>query len=708
MSNHEPEPDAAPREGWLPTPARIALIYLVLGGLWILLSDRAVDSLSLSPLMASRLQTFKGWFYVLLNAGLIYLLVERAQARWRDIESSRRRGLMRYRRLAESISDSFLALDQNLRLTHWNRACEELTGRSQREALGQPFRSVFPEPDQGPVARMLLRVMELRRPETLSAELEIAGRGRRHLELAAYPAEGGVSVVARDLTEQRQGELERQRLAAAMEQAGEALAISDRQRRLVYLNPAFERITGRGRAEMLGRPINEFLSDRDQEIVERVIVEGGIWHGRLSHRRKDGGQYLSEATVSPVRDDRGQLVNYVRVERDVTDQVALEEQLRRSQKMEAIGTLAGGVAHDFNNILAAIMGYTELALAETREGGDPAAHLSEVLKAGERARDLVQQILAFSRQAEQAARPTDLDQVARECLRLLKATLPATIRLTYAPPPQPAVVLADPSQLGQVVMNLCTNAAQALHGAGAVNVAVEARRLEAAPEGLDLRPGEYAVLVVGDNGPGVDPLIAERIFDPFFTTKEVGRGTGLGLAVVHGVARDCGGGVRLVPGGQLGAQFEVYLPRLDQPAEPGPLAVEPDVAGGKERVLVVDDEPALRRTAALGLGRLGYRVTTLPNALEALQAVQDDPDGFDLVVSDQTMPGMTGLDLARRLHELRPDLPVILTTGHSEQVHSQSLAEACVAGLVLKPASLARLAVEMRRVLDARPLRVAR
>ncbi|MFZ5585842.1 MAG: PAS domain-containing hybrid sensor histidine kinase/response regulator [Thermodesulfobacteriota bacterium] len=702
MDRPPSESGPARRTDWLSDPLRITLIYLLLGGLWIILSDAVLEKLVADQETCARLQTYKGWFYVLMTAGLIYALVAGALARRRQAEEALRQGLTGYRRLAESISDAFLALNQHLHFIYWNRACEELTGRTAEEVLGRGFLEVFPDERGGPLEQLLRRVLERRRPETMRVEMAVKPGDRRHLELSAYPAEDGVSLVTRDLTEQRQGELERQRLAAAMDQAGEAVVISDLERRVVYLNPAFERMVGHGRDEMLGRPITDFLSDRDDEIVQRVVVEGNIWHGRLTHRRK-GGECLAEATISPVRDRQGRVVNYVRVERDVTDQVALEEQLRRSQKMEAIGTLAGGVAHDFNNILAAMMGYTELALSELDPAGEAAGHLGEVLKAGERARDLVQQILAFSRQAEQAVRPTDLAQVVAECLRLLKATLPSTIKLTHSSPPRPVVVKADPSQLSQVVMNLCANAAQALQGVGEVAVAVRTLALESPPEGLDLPPGQYALLTVSDNGPGVDPAIAERIFDPFFTTKEIGHGTGLGLAVVHGVARDCGGGVRLAPAGSGGASFEVYLPLLDQPPEAAAEPPEPQVRGGDERVLVVDDEPALRRTTSLGLTRLGYRVTALASALDALAIIRDDPAAFDLVISDQTMPGMTGLELARRLRQLRPDLPVILTTGHSEQVTSQSLNDSCVAGLVMKPASLARLAAEMRRILEARP-----
>ena len=678
---------------------RITLVYLAVGCLWIMLSDHGLALLVPDVPSFVRISTYKGWIFVLGTSLLIYLLVERALGRAQRAERGLQESLNSYRELAESVSDVFLGLDQELRVTYWNQACVDLTGITASHALGQVVTELFPRLRGGPLQGLLDRVRQQGRPESIRLELEPRGQAR-YLEFNAYPAKRGLSLVVRDLTSRRQVDQERRRLAAALEQAAEGVAIWDTGMRLVYVNQAFQDLHGQGHPALLGRTAALLHTPRGQEIRQRLEALGQAWSGRVEWPRPQGGTYLCETTITPVRDPGGRVINYVQVEHDITQEVDREGQLRRSQKMEAIGTLASGVAHDFNNILAAIMGYTELAGQELEPKHPVQSHLEQVLKAGERARELVRQILAFSRRSEQQQEPLDLGQVVREGLSLLRASLPATVIIVPEIDPRPAMVLADPTEMHQVLMNLCANASQAMGDQGGrLTVSVGFQEVEEPPPGLDLKPGPHVLLKVRDTGPGMTPEVRERIFEPFFTTKGVGQGTGLGLSVVHGIVRASRGAIDLETSPGQGATFSVYLPWVSAEISPADSPPEEQPLGRGERILVVDDERSLVELAAGLLGRLGYQVSPTTSALEALALVSQEPEAFDLVLSDQTMPLLTGLDLARRLHELRPGLPVILTTGFSDQLTPESLQAAGVAAVLLKPASAARLACQVRRVL---------
>jgi nitrogen-specific signal transduction histidine kinase/CheY-like chemotaxis protein len=391
----------------------------------------------------------------------------------------------------------------------------------------------------------------------------------------------------------------------------------------------------------------------------------------------------------------------------LTHEVQLEQQLCLAQKMEAIATLAGGIAHDFNNILAAIITNTEMALDSAPEEAARGEHLALVLKAGLRAKNLVKQILTLSRQGEEERKPVRVELIVKECLKLLRASLPATIAISHPPAQGLGLVLADPTQVHQVVMNLCTNAADAMRKEGGVlniqlaNVNLPSDNPGGGPE---LPEGAYLRLTVADTGHGMDRKIMDRIFDPFFTTKGPGRGTGLGLSVVHGIVRNHGGGITFTSEPDRGTTFHVFLPRSDHaedlPEEntPGP------VIGGKERILFLDDEEALVHANQKILERLGYEVVAGTDSLEALEVFRAQPERFDLIITDQTMPHMTGDTLARKILQLRPDIPIILCTGFG-QASSGALTEAAaratgIREVVRKPVERSEMARIIRRVLD--------
>ena len=396
----------------------------------------------------------------------------------------------------------------------------------------------------------------------------------------------------------------------------------------------------------------------------------------------------------------------------ISERKRLEAQLRQAQKMEAIGTLAGGIAHDFNNILTAILGYTELAQDDIGKDSHAWSYLHEVRKAGLRAKTLVQQILTFSRRTEQPRMLVQLPVLIKEALALLRASLPSTIEIRQAIPQDVCPVLADPTQLHQVLLNLCANAAHAMRETGGrLEVRLEAvavdEQVTAQPP--ELQPGPYVCITVTDTGHGMPPEVIDRIFEPFFTTKGPGEGTGMGLALVHGIITNHGGTVRVASGVGQGTTFTVYLPcsadlGQDQIAQVGSLLT--DVPTGAERVLLVDDEVVLVHLGEAILRRLGYEVVACSSSTEALEVFRAAPQRFDLVVTDQTMPHMTGEKLAQALRRLRPDIPIILCTGFSHGMHAERAQALGIDALLMKPLAMQDLAQTIQQVIAAqhRPL----
>jgi PAS domain S-box-containing protein len=383
----------------------------------------------------------------------------------------------------------------------------------------------------------------------------------------------------------------------------------------------------------------------------------------------------------------------------------LQSQLQQAQKMEAIGTLAGGIAHDFNNILGAVLGYAEMARDDCPAGSQVARDLDQVIKASHRAKDLVKQILAFSRQADNAPIAVQPAIIIKESLKMLRSSLPSTIAIHQDLAADTGPILADPTQIHQIIMNLCTNAFHAMEESGGIlSVLLETRRLGESDltDHLLSKPGDFIHIAIGDTGQGIAPEIRDKIFDPFFTTKEIGKGTGMGLSIVHGIVKSYGGFVSCDSQLGKGTVFHITLPVL--PADhalPQTETVE-IIPIGSERILFVDDEPMLSEKGQSMLQRLGYHVTIRRSRLEALSSFQNQPKAYDLVITDQTMPGMTGIDMARRMLQIRPDLPIILCTGYSSLISEDKALAMGIKGFALKPLAKKDIAMLIRKVLDKR------
>jgi PAS domain S-box-containing protein len=404
-----------------------------------------------------------------------------------------------------------------------------------------------------------------------------------------------------------------------------------------------------------------------------------------------------------IKDDSEKIIGILGSGEDITDRKALQTQLQKLQKMESIGNLAGGIAHDFNNLLFPIIGLSEMLLEDLPQNSPDHENVQEILKAGKRGSELVKQILAFSRQSEHKKIPVRIQQILKEVYKLCRSTIPSDIEISIDIQPDCGLVMADSTQLHQVAMNLITNAYHALNQPeGKIAIQLKGTRLEANDLiGSPLQPGSYAMLKISDSGSGIDPAIMDKIFEPYFTTKERGKGTGLGLAVVYGIAREHGGDVQVSGELEKGTTFTVFIPLLtEQPAKIDSAEIPDILQRGNERVLVVDDEGPIAKLEKQMLERLGYQVKIRISSLDALEAFRDAPDAFDIVITDMAMPNMTGDQLARELIAIRPDIPIIICTGFSERTNPEKAAAIGVKGFLMKPIVKSMMADMVRKVLD--------
>jgi PAS domain S-box-containing protein len=474
-----------------------------------------------------------------------------------------------------------------------------------------------------------------------------------------------------------------------------------------YAGPQIKALLGYDPDEMLGKTAFDFMTPEEKKRVEKIfralVAERKpmeLMKNRLLH--KDGRQVVVETSGLPIYDAQARFCGFRGTDRDITEKAKLEEHLQQAQKMESIGTLAGGIAHDFNNILGIMVGNAELALDDVPPWNPGYQNLQEIKTAGLRAAHIVKQLLSFSRKSEQKLKPVEIKAIIKDSLNLLRATMPATVEIRENFAAAEGTILADPIQINQVIMNLCINASQAMEDRGgiievrALKVALDAGSGNANP---GLPNGSYIKISVSDTGNGIDPQIADKIFDPYFTTKEVGRGSGMGLAVVHGIVKNHGGGVTVdsIPG--EGATFNVFFPLAEETAEVEAPETE-SLQHGHETIMVVDDEPSIVYMTAQMLRRLGYHVEAKVNPQEAIELLQSEPQKIDLVISDMTMPQMTGIQLFEKVKEIQPDIPVIICTGHSDLINPKKAKELGIAALAMKPITRQVITKAVRDVLD--------
>jgi PAS domain S-box-containing protein len=494
------------------------------------------------------------------------------------------------------------------------------------------------------------------------------------------------------------------------------MALCNMDGSFVQINSAYLQMTGYSQSELKKLTFRDLTHPEDlakQMPYYEQCVSGEIDSYQLDKRyiKKDGEIIWVNMIAAITKDESGKPLHALIMAEDITEvkmaeknRQHLEAQLRQAQKMEAIGTLAGGIAHDFNNILGAIIGYSEMAIYDTEEGSMVRHNMEQVLKAGHRAKDLVKQILAFSRKSEQDKKIILITPIIKEVLKLLRASLPTTIEIRQHFEPNLGAIFADPTQIHQVIMNLGTNSAHAMENTGGlldVNLLnVDLGPKDAAKFG-ELEPGRYVGLVVNDTGHGIDPVTLERIFEPYFTTKTKEKGTGMGLAVVHGIVKGHNGGIKVISKADKGTSVEILFPRTASEMQFDTVQLKA-LPTGSERILYIDDEETLIDLGENMLAKLGYHVVTRTSPIEAIEAFKANPDKFDLVISDMTMPNMTGDMLAKELMKIRPDIPVIICTGFSEQISADKVKAIGISGFLMKPLTIRELARTVRRVLDER------
>ena len=597
-------------------------------------------------------------------------------------------------------------------------ASKNLTGGDVENIIGQNIRQLIPEEQSCKLLATYRQVIDSGAP-LVQEVLVTVPQGDRWFYNTLQPLEYGerkikaLLSISLDITERKRAEealresegrlRESEHHFRALANSGLALIWTTGPDKLCnYLNESWLRYTGRTLEQELGHGWTESVHPEDLDRCLNIYVSHFDRREPFSMEyrlRKANGEYGWILVVgNPRHDSEGKFVGYIGFCYDITDRKRAEEEkkilnakLQQAQKLEAIGTLAGGIAHDFNNILSAILGYTEIAKDDSEPGSKVIKDLDRVIEAGHRASGLVKQILAFSRQTTIETVPLNPKYIVKEAIKLLRPGIPSTIAITQHFASPIYCINADPTQIHQVVMNLCTNAFHAMETTGGtLDICLENKKLTTRDiqQYPNVTHGEFVVLSVSDTGPGIPLEIRDRIFDPYFTTKEVGKGTGMGLAIVHGIATTLNGFVSCESAPGSGAVFRVFLPAIQPDVLPPTLTVSVSdnaTPTGKEHVLYVDDEEILAELGKTMLERLGYHVTLCTDSMAALSLFRENPSRYDVLVTDQTMPGMTGFELARTILQIRPNFPVILCTGFSNLVDEEDAKKAGIRGFIMKP-----------------------
>ena len=616
----------------------------------------------------------------------------------------------RFRYLSEAAFEAIVLTDDG-NILDANSRLVEMLGYPLTELIGKPLTDLV-APDSLDVVLSYKRSGSTKPIEFLARRkngttVPVQTRAR----IVPYKGHRVRVTTMRDMTEERRAQETMQRLATAIEQTVEAILITDPQGKILYVNRSFEAITGYTVAEAIGQNPRILKSGKHDESFYRELWEtisrGEVWRGFFFNRKKDGTVYQEEATISPIKDDQGHITSYVAVKHDVTREVALELQLLQSQKMEAIGRLAGGVAHDFNNRLTAITGYGELSLRRVAEGDPLRRNIEEILKAADRAGTLTRQLLAFSRRQVLETKLFDVNDLVTNIHDMLHRLIGEDVELVIRLEPTPLwPVRADAGQIEQVLMNLVVNARDAMPLGGKLTITTVNLTVDEtfAHEHVGMSAGDYVRLSVADTGTGMTEEIKSHLFEPFFTTKEGGKGTGLGLATSYGIVKQSGGIITVTTKLGEGSTFDVYLPRAGGEARVSSHAVvveEAPRSRGNETILLAEDEEAVRELAKMVLTELGYNVLSAEHGVHALQLIHDNHDQrIDLLLTDIIMPQMGGRELAERMRQNNPTLKVLFITGYSSEADGISRMLSPITFYLSKPFTPTAIGRKVREVLD--------
>ncbi|MBW2407816.1 MAG: PAS domain S-box protein [Deltaproteobacteria bacterium] len=596
-----------------------------------------------------------------------------------------------------------------------DRLCEML-GYSRKELLDKNARILYPtDKDFEYVGREKYEQISERRTGTVETRWQCKDGKIIDVLLSSTPIDPndlsiGVTFTALDITERKQAEEALQeseeKYRTVLEANPDPVVVYDIEGKVIYFNPAFTRVFGWTLEECLGNKMDVFVPEeswRETKMMIEKVLSGKRFSGIETHRYNKNGEIIPVSISGAIyKDQNGKPIGSVINLRDITEQKKLEAQLQQAQKMESIGTLAGGIAHDFNNILGIIVGNAELALDDISERDRVHINLEEIRTACLRAKDVVKQLLSFARKTDLKQKSIKLIPVVKDSIKLLRAIIPKNIDIHQNITDTSDTIFADPTQIHQIMINLCTNASHAMQDTGGIlGIDIENVLFEEDLDALhpDLIPGTYVKLTVSDTGQGINPELKDKIFDPYFTTKEIGKGTGMGLSVVHGIVKNYGGRISVESELGKGTTFYIYFPVMEEEAV---IETETDeeLPKGNERILFVDDEKSIIYVGRYRLERLGYQVVTQTNPVEALELFRANPYQFDLVITDMTMPQMTGDHLVEEILKIRPDTPTILCTGFSEKIDEEKAEEIGATGYVEKPVDKRNFAIKIRSVLD--------
>ncbi len=527
--------------------------------------------------------------------------------------------------------------------------------------------------------------------------------GERTSELTQANARLQQTITSQELAEERLSQ-EKNTLEAVFSAMSDGLSVHDRDFKILFQNAVLTKRYG----DCTGQLCHAAYHGRETPCENCGLlscIKDGAPHWFEMSATTEQENLFFELGMSPVHDSKGAIIAAVEVSRDITEQKRLADQLLQAQKMEAIGTLAGGIAHDFNNILTAILGYAELSKFEADPDSELSQNLAEIINASRRASDLIRQILTFSRRAEFKKQPLQIHSVVKEALKLIRGTIPSTIDIRPEIAGDCGTILADVTQIHQVIMNLCTNAYHAMQKQGGILI-VRLRNTTISGETSDqptgLAPGNYVRLTVSDTGHGMDETTLDRVFDPYFTTKKQGEGTGLGLATVHGIVENHGGVISVKSALNEGTTFDIYFPQVEAAFSAALTGWgETGAVSCQASILLVDDEEMLIRLGKNILKKLGHTVTAFSNSQDALDCFRQDPQAFDLLLTDQMMPGLTGLELAQQCLTLRPDLPIILATGYSEAITKEQAQAQGISAILWKPVTINTMAETIQQALGS-------
>lgn len=619
----------------------------------------------------------------------------------------------RYRRLFESAKDGILILDaESGRVVDVNPFLLQLLGYDYDALIGKHLWEigVFKDIAASKDAFKILQDHEYIRYEDLPLQSQDGHSIAVEFVSNVYLVDH-VKVIQcniRDITARKQAEAERNRLMAAIDQTGDAIVVTDAQGIIQFVNPAYLRTTGNLRHDVLGQRMPIFISNEQNEgyfqKIWDTVSSGSVWFGRVISKRRNGTPYTEEMTISPVRDGAGVITNFVAVKRDITENLNLEAQLHQSQKLEAVGLLAGGMAHDYNNMLSVIISYAELALCKTDPGNSVYSDIEEILKAAKRSTEVTRHLLTFARKQIIVPIMLNLNQTVENMLNMLRRLIGENIELTWRPTVGPCLIRMDSVQIDQILVNLCVNAKAAIADIGKIMIKTRNVVFDKAycDNHTGFTEGRYVLLAVSDNGCGIDPQIIDRIFEPFFTNKDVGHGTGLGLATVYGIVKQNNGFINITTKPGQGTTFSIYLPQYTGLAPNATQnGLEEIPRGNGEYVLVVEDEPAILKVGKLMLEKLGYHVLAAATPGEAILLAEQHASEIRLLIIDVIMPEMNGWDLAKQLKSRFPNFKVLFMSGYTANVitgRSGVLKEGV--SFIQKPFSMKGLAVKLRDILN--------